>query len=107
MDAATKAVAPLEIELRAAITAEGDEDDKARQDPDAEAREFDKLLQGASIMPFLNEALEGKETAGKEHEIRAKLLGDEARAGVVPFEMLLPPGDTEHRADAATTVPPP
>ena len=47
---------------RAAITAEGDEDDKARQDPDAEAREFDKLLQGASIMPFLNEALEGKET---------------------------------------------
>ncbi len=104
MDAATKAVAPLEVELRASLTAEGEEDDKARHDPDAEAREFDKLLQGASIMPFLNEALEGKETAGKEHEIRAKLLGDEARAGVVPFEMLLPPGDTEHRADAATTV---
>ena len=105
LDQATKAVAPLEIELRATITAEGDEDDQARRDdPDAEQREFDKLLQGASIMPFLNEALEGKETAGKEHEIRAKLLGDEARAGVVPFEMLLPPGDTEHRADAATTV---
>ena len=104
MDAATKAIQPLEVEYRAAITAEGDEDDKARQDPDAEAREFDKLLRGASIMPFLNEALEGKETAGKEHEIRAKLLGDEARAGVVPFEMLLPPEDTEQRADAATTV---
>ena len=93
MDAATKAVAAAwRSSYRAAITAEGDEDDKARQDPDAEAREFDKLLRGASIMPFLNEALEGKETAGKEHEIRAKLLGDEARAGVVPFEMLLPPG---------------
>ena len=38
---------------RAAITAEGDEDDKAgRDDPDAEAREFDKLLQGASILPY-------------------------------------------------------
>ena len=105
MDAATKAVAPLEIELRAAITAEGDEDDKAgRDDPDAEAREFDKLLQGASILPYLNEALENKECGGKEHEVRAKLLGEEARAGVVPFEMLLPPEDTEQRADAATTV---
>ena len=105
MDAATKAVGPLEVEYRAALTAEGDEDDKSRRDdPDAEVREFDKLLQGASILPFLNEALEGKETGGKEHEIRAKLLGDEARAGVVPFEMLLPLGDTEQRADAATTV---
>ena len=75
-----------------------------RDDPDAEAREFDKLLEGASILPFLNEALEGKETGGKEHEVRAKLLGEEARAGVVPFEMLLPSGDTEQRADTATTV---
>ncbi len=105
MDQAAKAIAPLEVEYRAALTAEGAEDDKAREDPDAEQREFDKLLAGASIMPFLAEAMDGKEAKGKEHEIRAKLLGEEARAGQVPFEFLLPPDDIEYRADAATTVP--
>ena len=105
MDTATKAIPPLEVEYRAAMLAEDAEDEQARrEDPDAEQREFDKLLRGASIMPFLAEALDGKEAGGKESEIRAKLLGDEARAGQVPFEMLLPPGDAEQRADDATTV---
>ena len=105
MDSATKAIQPLEVEYRAALTAEGEEDEQARrEDPDAEQREFDKLLSGASIMPSLNEALDGKAATGKEHEVRAKLLGDEARAGQIPFEFLLPPDDAEHRADDATTV---
>ena len=103
IDSATKAIQPLEIEYRAAVTAEAAEDEAAA-DPDAEKREFDGLLSGASIMPFLNEGLTGKECDGKEHEIRAKLLGDEARAGQIPMEMLLPPDDSEHRADAVTPV---
>ena len=40
---------------------------------------------------------------GVEHEVRSGLLGDDARGGLVPVELLLPDG-REERADAATTV---
>ena len=112
MDQAAKAISPLEVEYRAAILAEDSEDEKnAKLDPDAEHREADRLLSQSSIMPFLAEGMSsgGQKVEGKEAELRAAMLGDEAREGLVPFEMLLPPADPEqrqieHRVDAATPV---
>ena len=96
----------LEGDLQAAILAEPDPETETRDtdDPeDAEAKELDGLLQRASILPYLGEAVSGREVGGVEHEVRAGLLGDEARGGLVPFELLLV-DDREERADVATTV---
>ena len=51
----------------------------------------------------MSEAMSGRDCDGVEHEVRAGLLGDGARGGLVPMEMLLDEPE-ERRADAATTV---
>lgn len=50
----------------------------------------------------MSEALSGRDCEGVEHEVRAGLLGDAARGGLVPIEML--DSGLEQRADTATTV---
>ena len=106
IDVSTKAIAPLEIEFRAAITTEAAEDEAAKKaDPDAECRERDKLIAGSSVMDFIDEVLTDKKTEGMAHEARQALLGGEARERLVPFEFLLPKEpELEKRADAVTPV---
>lgn len=96
----------LEGDLQAALLIEEEPKEETRETgkgEDAESKELDSLLQRASILPYFGEAVSGRDVQGVEHEVRAGLLGDEARGGLVPFELLLP-DDREERADAATTV---
>ena len=105
IDSATKAIPPLEIELRAAITKESADDDAAGKPKDVEARERDRLVGETSIMDFVDEVLTGREVKGTAHEARAALLGDDARERMIPFEFLLPPDDgQEHRVDVVSPV---
>ena len=108
IDAATKAIGPLEIEYRAAVTTEAAEDEaNSKLTPDAEHRERDKLVSESSVLPFLLEGATGKLVEGKEAEARAAIFGDHDRPGLVPFDMLLPRNGearTEHRADAVSPV---
>ena len=102
----TREMRSLEGDVQAALVIEDDPKTETRETSkgeDAESKELDGLLQRASILPYFGEAVSGREVEGAEHEIRAGLLGDEARGGLVPFELLLPDG-REERADAATTV---
>ena len=105
----TKELSDHEVEYRAAIVAEADEDRTApNPDPqDAEAREFDRLLGRATVGAFIREAVNQAPVQGAEHEIRQAILGDHAEPGKVPFDVLLPRQDErreEHRADAVTPV---
>ena len=96
----------LETDLQAALLIEEEPEEETRETgkgEDTEAKELDGLLQRASILPYFGEAVSGRDVQGVEHEVRAGLLGDEARGGLVPFELLLP-DEREERADAATTV---
>lgn len=97
MRTATTQLEDLEIEYRAALQVEDKEDRIASLDG-GESRELNGLLGQASIMPFLQEAVEGRRIEGAENELRQALLGDEARQGLLPIELL------EERADAATTI---
>ncbi|MCY4002499.1 MAG: phage major capsid protein [Rhodospirillales bacterium] len=102
----TREMRSVEVDLQAALLIEEEPETQTRSTgagEDAEAKELDGLLQRASILPFMSEAVSGREVDGVEHELRTGLLGDDARGGLVPFEMLLPP-DREERADTATTV---
>lgn len=117
MDEATRTVTRLETEYRAAVVRESGDEQRAeaenqvetRQDEDeAESREVRRLLIRSSLVPFLVEAVDGQPLEGAEKEVRAAILGDDAKAGRVPFDMLLPPPDIvrpeEHRADVVTPV---
>ena len=104
----TREVRTLEGDLQAALLIEPDPEAGAEtretgKGEDAEGKELDGLLRRASILPYMSEALSGRDVQGVEHEVRAGLLGDSARGGLVPVEMLLDP-EMEQRADAATTV---
>ena len=69
MGAATKAVAPLEVELRAAITSEAAEDDEARKaDPDAETRERIELRGKVKLGNYAAAAIEMRAADGAELE---------------------------------------
>ena len=106
MSKASTEIQNLEVEFRAARIKEDAEEKKAAQDnPDSQAIELRSMIQKASIVPFLNEAIKGNEIReGVEHELRQAILGDEARQGLVPFEIFLPRDDAEERADVATPV---
>ena len=102
----TREMRSLEGDLQAALVLEDEPKTETRETgvgEDAEQKELDTLLQRASILPYMSEAISGREVQGVEQEVRSGLLGDDARGGLVPFEMLLPP-EREERADAATTV---
>ena len=96
----------LEGDLQAALLIEEEPETETRETgagEDAESKELDGLLRRASILPYMSEAMSGRDCDGLEHEVRAGLLGDAARGGLVPFEMLIDP-ELERRADVATTV---
>ena len=92
----------LETDIQAAILAEP-EPVETRTEETPETREIDDLQRRSSITGILNEAVTGRDANGPEHELRAAFLGESARAGLLPLDML----DTEpleRRADVATTV---
>ena len=96
----------LETDLQAALLIEEEPKQETRETgkgEDAEQKELGGLLQRASILPFMSEALSGRDCDGVEHEVRSGLLGDAARGGLVPMEMLVD-SELEQRADTATTV---
>ena len=102
MDAATKAVAPLEVEYRAAVTSEAAEDEAAaRDDPDAETRERTELRSKVKLGSYVAAALEQRAADGAEAEYNAarSIAGNR-----FPLELLAP---VEVRAtttaDTATT----
>ena len=99
----------LETRFRAAVIQEDSEAEKAIEvSPDAEHREKTNIFSKCSIVPFLLEAAQGKDCSGPEHEYRQAQLGDEARQGLIPIEMLEVRAPerraVEHRADAVTPV---
>ena len=105
MDEASKAIQPLEIEFRAAMIQEDNEEKKQKTiSPDSQEIEKRALVSKASIVPFILEAANNKAVEGVEHEARSALLGDEAKQGLIPFELLLPPEKIEERADTVTPV---
>lgn len=101
----SKRASALETELQAALLSESEPDETRADDSETpEGREIADLSKRASIGPFLLEAAKGHQVDGAEHEYRQALLGDEARAGLLPVEMLLT-NEAETRADTATAVP--
>lgn len=107
MDSASKAIQPLEIEYRAAAIQEDNDEKKQKSlSPDSQEIEKRELVSKASIVPFLLEAVENSRPLdGVEHEARQALLGDDARTGLIPFEMLLhDEKGIEERADTATPL---
>ena len=97
----------LEIEYRAAVVDEDQED--ATGGGDAEVREEHRLLDRASILPFLTEAGGGSPLSGVEAEYRSAVFGDEARSNVMPIDILETRADraarlSEQRQDAVTPV---
>ena len=80
----------LEPELRAAIAAEPDPDDKTKKtEPKDEEKEVRKLQQRARLQPFVREALEYKPVDGAEAELRAAVMPGAGEG--IPFELLLTP----------------
>ena len=104
IDTASRQLSDCEIEYRAALLLESEEDAKAGKvaDPDAEERERRKLVSEARVTDIIFEAVEDRAATGKTAEARAALLGDRAKERMLPFEFLLPV--TEERADAHTPV---
>ena len=105
LESMTTELGNLEVEFRAQVVSEDQEETEQRaKDPDAESKERDKILAKATLLPFVMEAVSQKELgdATAESELRSAVLGDEARAGLVPFEML--DRKVEHRVDAVTPL---
>ena len=105
MDRDTKRLGQLEIELRAALSIEGELETRALEStPDSEMRERLELRSTASLTNYLKGALSGRLPSGAEAELNAAAgIGDG-----IPLELW----DTraarhglETRADAATGAP--
>ena len=101
LDTLTKRAQQIEVELRAAIVAEGEPE--TRDAPsDAEQRERMELRSKASLTSYLRAALSGKQVDGAEAELNAAAgIGDG-----IPIELWdVPEARTETRADATTGAP--
>ena len=102
MDSATKAIHPLEVEYRAAVTSEAAEDEAAKgEDRNGEQREIDALEARCSVTAFMAEAVTDKRVMGAELEYRQATLGEGAEPGMMPVRLLgdmVLPDDEEHRA---------
>ena len=93
----------LEIRNQAAIVAEGEAETRAKEGPDAEARERLKLRSKARLTSYVTAALSGRQVDGAEAELRdAAGVGDG-----IPLELwdTAPAEGQETRADAATGAP--
>lgn len=112
LDALTKRMQEIEPELRAAIVAEGEEEQRAAaqfgEGLDTEARERLALRSKASLTSYLRAAMSGKQVAGAEAELR-----EAAGVDGIPVELWDVPdprraerrAGMEHRQDAATGSP--
>ena len=94
--------ADLETRHRAAIVAEGEDETRANEGPDAEARERLELRSKASLTTYLTAALSGRQVAGAEAELQAAA----GIGGGVPIELWdVPTESQETRQDAPTGAP--
>ena len=93
-----------ETQFRAAKLSEDSETRSAEELP-AEGREVRKLIEKVELRDYLSEAASGKDCVGVAHELRGAIFGDDASSGMVPWEALLPVGQVEKRAEAATVGP--
>ena len=106
LDGLTKEARALEGDIQAALLIE-DEPKADATSGDKEKRELAELESRASVLPYLLEAADGRPATGVEHEYRAGILGDGARPGLLPIDILRTDDAEyreEHRVDAATTV---
>ena len=95
--------ADLETRHQAAIIAEEDGETRAKEGPDAEARERLALRSQASLTRYLRAALSGRQVDGPEAELRsAAKIGDG-----IPLELWSVAADPalETRQDASTPAP--
>ena len=90
----------LEARYRAALSAEAETAEAEKLDGDTAFRE---LVERAEVRDYLGEAVNPNRIAeGASAELRAEIMGNAARAGVMPWAALLP---IEQRQDAATEGP--
>ena len=94
----------LEVELRAAIVAEASAPEPVERNG-GEGAEIRRLAGRVEVRHYLTEAATGRDADGVAHELRAAVLGENARAGLLPWQALLPCDAIEQRADAATSAP--
>ena len=106
LDTLTKRMQEIEPELRAAIVAEGEDEQRAaglftNDGGDGESAEVRQLRGKARLGAFVEAALEQRSVTGAEAELNAAL---EIPAGRFPLELLAPEPEprTEHRATTDT-----
>ena len=102
LDKLTKRAQEIELELRAALTAEGMETAAVTEpvtEPDAEIRERLELRRRAQLTNYLTAAMQGRMPAGAEAELQAASGIDSG----VPLELWDTPLET--RADTTTGAP--
>ena len=114
IDQLTRKLNSLEVEYRAQLVTEDDDETRERNAdpaPEPQERELRSLMARSSLVPFLMEAVADRTLDGVEHECRQAVLGDHAESGTVPLDLLLPvdvleqrAGSLEVRADAVTPV---
>ena len=107
-EARSAALSKLEREYRVALVTESEEEErKSREEPDAERRELNALLDRAEVSQYVGAALTNASVGGAEAELSA---GFNLPVGQFPLDLLearQAPTDapTEQRADAATPAP--
>ena len=88
MDRDTKRLGQLEIELRAALSIEGELETRALEStPDSEMRERLELRSTASLTNYLKGALSGRLPSGAEAELNAAAgIGDGIPLGALGYQ---------------------
>ena len=101
LDTTTKEFKDTELQYRAALLSEGEEEQRAKEsEPDAEHRERLALRSKASVTDYILSAIQGTALTGAAAEYRAA----EGIADGIPME-LFDTAETEQRADAPTPAP--
>ena len=110
LDTLTKRMGNIEVELRAAIAIEGDEEAARRGafgNGDGEAGERGRLIQSTRIADYLGAAAAGGEIRGRAAEVNAALdLPTTGPSGgvAVPWAMLAPEPEQRDESRAFTTT---
>ena len=104
LDKMTAEYQKLDSQYRAALITESTEDTTRHSTEDtAEGREIGRLLDRASLLDFVGEAVNGATLDGASKELREAVLGSDI-GGFMPLDMLLPRQRVEQRADAVSNV---
>ena len=112
MDESAKAIQPLEIEFRASVVLEDEEENKEKREHSAdfetsEKRQLNELISKASLFDFVDEARSGKSVNGASLECRQALLGEGAKENLLPIQLLAPKfngNEIEVRTDVESTL---